>query len=140
MLSVSISKLLLVSTRVSSIQTKKFRFEPKQTETRSFSVCFMKSKTNNFDLFRCFEPISKHPKQTETTLNFLKKKYALYQNVSVGRLFASVQSKHRYSLIRFRNKAKETEKNGKTLNFLKKYQNMLPIKLFRLVFCLFRFN
>jgi hypothetical protein len=27
-----------------------------------------------------------------------------------------------------------------TLNFLKKYQNMLSFKLFRLVFCLFRFN
>jgi hypothetical protein len=38
---------------------------------------------------------------------------------------------------------KETEKKqntGKTLHFLKKYQNMLPIKLFRLVFCLFGFN
>jgi hypothetical protein len=29
---------------------------------------------------------------------------------------------------------------GKTLNFQKKYQNMLHIKLFRLVLCLFRFN
>ncbi len=46
------------------------------------SVCFMKPKTKNFGLFRCFEPISKQPKQTElfhnkpkqteTTLNFLK--------------------------------------------------------------------
>jgi hypothetical protein len=40
----------------------------------------------------------------------------------------------------FQNKPKETKKNGKTLNFLKKYQNMLPIELFWLVFCLFRFN
>jgi hypothetical protein len=36
--------------------------------------------------------------------------------------------------------SKQTEKTGKPLNFLKKYQNMLHIKLFRLVFCLFRFN
>jgi hypothetical protein len=46
------------------------------------SVCFVKPKTKNFGLFRCFEPISKppkqtgmfrnKPKQTETTLNFLK--------------------------------------------------------------------
>ncbi len=42
----------------------------------------MKPKTKNFGLFRCFEPISKQPKQTElfrsipkqteTTLNVLK--------------------------------------------------------------------
>ncbi len=41
------------------------------------------------------------------------------------------------------NVLKQTEKNrktGKTLHFLKKYQNMLSIKLFQLVFCLFRFN
>jgi hypothetical protein len=46
------------------------------------SVCFMKPKTKNFGLFQCFKPISKQPKQTdlfsnkpkqtETTLNFLK--------------------------------------------------------------------
>jgi hypothetical protein len=35
---------------------------------------------------------------------------------------------------------KTNKKTRKTLNFLKKYQNMLHIKLFRLVFCLFRFN
>jgi hypothetical protein len=35
---------------------------------------------------------------------------------------------------------KKAEKIGKTLHFLKKYQNMLPIKLFWLIFCLFRFN
>jgi hypothetical protein len=46
------------------------------------SVCFVKPKTKIFGLFRCFEPISKQPKQTElfrikpkkteTTQNFLK--------------------------------------------------------------------
>jgi hypothetical protein len=46
------------------------------------SVCFVKPKTKIFGLFRCFEPISKQPKQTElfrikpkqteTSLNFLK--------------------------------------------------------------------
>ncbi len=35
---------------------------------------------------------------------------------------------------------KTNQKNQKTLNFLKKYQNMLHIKLFRLAICLFRFN
>ncbi len=37
----------------------------------------------------------------------------------------------------FRNKPKQTET---TLNFMIKYQNMHSIKLFRLLFCLFRFN
>jgi hypothetical protein len=63
----------------------------------------VKPKTTIFGLFRCFEPISKQPKQTElfqikpkqteTTLNFLKiARYALHQTVSVGLLFVSVQS------------------------------------------------
>jgi hypothetical protein len=68
----------------------------------------------------------------------------------VGLLFVSVQSKHRNSLFRYRSKTTETncfetnqnkpKQTGKTLNFQNKYQNMLPIKLFRLVFCLLRFN
>jgi hypothetical protein len=33
------------------------------------SVCFVKQKTKNFFLFRCFEPISKEPKQTELVRN-----------------------------------------------------------------------
>ncbi len=71
-------------TRVSSKQN--FRFEPKQTETRSVSVVFpfvsWNQKQKKIGLFRCFEPISKQLKQTElfrkkteqtdTTLNFLK--------------------------------------------------------------------
>ncbi len=52
---------------------KNFRSEPKQTETRFLfgcvSVCFLKPKTKSFGLFRCFEPISKQPKQTELFRN-----------------------------------------------------------------------
>jgi hypothetical protein len=33
------------------------------------SVCFVKPKINNFRLFRCFEPISKQPKETELFRN-----------------------------------------------------------------------
>jgi hypothetical protein len=69
--------------RVFSKQTKinfcSNRNKPKQD---LFRVCFVKPKIKNFGLFRCFEPISKQPKQTElfrnkpkqteTTLNFLK--------------------------------------------------------------------
>jgi hypothetical protein len=67
---------------MSSKQTKinfgSNRNKPKQY---LFRVCFVKSKTKNFGLFRCFEPKSKQPKQTElfrnkskqtTTLHFLK--------------------------------------------------------------------
>jgi hypothetical protein len=98
----------------------------------------------------CFETIETNrnvSKQTKKTLNFFIKipKYALYQTVPVGLLFVSVQSKHRNSLFRYRSETNETNQNKaknprKTLNFLKKYPNMLHIKLFPLVFSLFRFN
>ncbi len=61
-----------VGIRVSSKQTKKFWFEPKQTETRSVSVVFRFVSWNQklkhsvcFGLFLCFEPILKQRKQTE---------------------------------------------------------------------------
>ncbi len=134
-----------------SKQTK-FWFEPKQTETNRnkicfscVSVCLFHEKTRNkkfmfvsgcFCLFRCFEPISKQPKQTElfrnkteTALNFWKiPKYALYQTVSVGLLFVLVQSKHRNSLFRYMSETTETncfetnqskpKQTGKTLGHL----------------------
>jgi hypothetical protein len=82
----------------------------------------VKPKTKNFGLFRCFEPISKQPKetelfqnkpkQTETTINFMKNtKHALYQTVSVGLLFDLVQSKHRKSLFQYRSETIETNQN-----------------------------
>jgi len=72
--------------RVSSKQTK-INFGSNQNKPKQdlFRVCFglfRETKRKNFGLFRCFEPISKQPKQTElfrnkpkqteTTLNFLK--------------------------------------------------------------------
>ncbi len=80
------------------MKEKKFRFEPKQTETRSVSrnvsVCFVKPKKIFFGLFRCFEPISKQPKQTELFRNepkqsgiFLKiPKFLLKEDKNFGRL------------------------------------------------------
>jgi hypothetical protein len=61
-------------------------------------------------LFRCFEPISKQLKPTELFQNKPKQhkiiikipKYTLYQIVSVGRLYVSVQSKHQNSLFQYR--------------------------------------
>ena len=55
------------------------------------SVCFVKPKQIFFGLFRCFEPISKQPKQTELFRNEPKQsgifwkipKYALYQNLEL---------------------------------------------------------
>ena len=70
-----------------------------------FQFCFgLFHKTiiqKKFVLFRCFEPISKQLKQTEMFRNkpkqpkiFIKiSKYALYQTVSIGLLFVSVQLK-----------------------------------------------
>jgi hypothetical protein len=75
----------------------------------------------------------------------------------VGLLFVSVQSNHRNSLFRYKSettkltvpkqaekkqkKTKKTKKNKKNEKiFCKKWQNVLPIKLFRLVFCFFWFN
>jgi hypothetical protein len=77
---------LVFTSRESSKQTKinfgSNRNKPKQ---HLFRVCFglfRETKYKNFGLFRCFELISKQPKQTEmfrnkpkqteTTLNFLK--------------------------------------------------------------------
>ncbi len=58
--------------RVSS-KRKKNRLEPKQTETKicfgCVSVCFVKPKTKIFGLL---ELLRIKPKQTKTTLNFLK--------------------------------------------------------------------
>jgi hypothetical protein len=75
---------------------EKSRFKPKQTKQDLFRVMSRK----NFGLFRCFEPISKQPKQTELFL-------------------------------------KQTETNRNIPEFSEKYQYMLSIKLFQLVFCLF---
>ncbi len=58
-----------VRTRVSSKQTKinfgSNRNKPKQDLFRVCFGLFRETKTKNFGLFRCFEPILKQPKQTE---------------------------------------------------------------------------
>ena len=56
-------------------------------------------------------------------------------NLNIETLCFGIEVKQPNKL--FRNKQKQT---GKTQNFLKKYQNKLLIILFRLLFCLFRFN
>ncbi len=51
---------------------QKFRFEPKQTKTRSVSVVFRFVSWNQklkFQFVVCFEPLSKQPKQTELFWN-----------------------------------------------------------------------
>jgi hypothetical protein len=102
----------------------KFWFEPKKTETRSVLVCFVKSKAKKFQfvsVFRTYiqttETNRTVSKQTETNRNnpkFSEKflpKYALYQTVSVGLLFVSVQSTHRNSLFRYRTETNCFETN-----------------------------
>jgi hypothetical protein len=133
-------RMWLCTARVSSKQTKKSLVRTKTNWNKICFGLFCETKTKNFGLFRCFEPISKQSKQTElfqnktkqteTTLNFIKiRKYALYQTVSVGLLFVSAQSKHQNSLIQYRSETTKTnyfktnqnkpKKTGKTLNFLK---------------------
>ena len=101
----------------------------------------MKPKRKNFGLFRCFEPISKQPKQTDlfrnelkqtqTTLNFLKNSQ-LYSPLnclggssvcfgSIVTLCFSIEakqlkqtvSKHTEKNKKNRKKPKKSEKTGK---------------------------
>ncbi len=73
-----------------------YRNKPKQDLFRVCFGLFRETKKNIFGLFRCFEPISKQPKQTELFRNeskqseiFLKMpKYALYQNLAVQKKFS----------------------------------------------------
>ncbi len=67
---------LWVASRVSSKQTK-INFVRTETNRNKIcfafvSVCFVKPKTKIFGLFRCFEPISKQPKQTGLFRNKLQ--------------------------------------------------------------------
>ncbi len=74
----------LVIYRVSSKWKKKFRFEPKQTETRSVSRLFRFVSWNQkffFGLFWCFEPISKQPKQTELFRNEPKQSGMFWKSI-----------------------------------------------------------
>jgi hypothetical protein len=88
----------------------------------------VKPKRKDFGLFRCFEPISKQPKQTdlfrnkpkqtETTLNFLKNSqiYSLLNCVggssvcfgSIGSLCFGIEAKQLKQTV-----SKQTEKNEK---------------------------
>jgi hypothetical protein len=72
-----------------------FWFEPKRTETQSVSVVFrfVSAKPNKFffGLFRCFGPVSKQPKQTETNRKNLQKTN-LYQDVLETINFFSVRT------------------------------------------------
>ncbi len=78
----------------------------------------MKPITKSFGLFRCFEPISKQlkptelfrnkPKQTETTLNFLKSTqiYSLLNGLGGSSVcFGSIET-----LFRYRSETTETQK------------------------------
>jgi hypothetical protein len=103
--------------------------KPKQNLFRLCFNLFRANKQNSglfwlvlvcFGLFRYFDPISKQPKQTEIFLKIPKS--ALYQNVSIGLLFVSVQSKQGNSLFHYRSKTTEIncfETNRNNPKFLK---------------------
>jgi hypothetical protein len=58
--------------------------------------------------------------------------------LSVSQCFGIEEKKPKQTISKQRKN--KPGKTGKTLNFLKTHQNIVHIKLFRLVFCLFRFN
>jgi hypothetical protein len=98
------------------------------------SVWFVKPKTKIFGLFRCFKPISKQPKQTdlfrnkpkqtETTLNFLKNTQIYYLlnclggssvcfgSIETSKLSDSVEKRNNRNKL-LRNKPKKNEKTEK---------------------------
>jgi hypothetical protein len=104
-----------------------------------FRLCFGKPITTNFCLFRLVSVFRTYiqttetnrtvSKQTETTLNFLKNtkicslsncfhwSSVCFGSIETSKLSVSIQKRNKL----FQNKLKQTEKNGKTLNFLKKY-------------------
>ncbi len=139
-----------VDGRVSSKHKKIFGSNQNKPKQNLFRLCldlFRATKKLwfvlvSFGLFRFVSVFrSKQPKQTEIFLKLPKS--PLYQNVSVGLLFVSVQSKQTNSLFHYRSKTTETncfETNRNNPKFSEKYQNMFSIKLFWLVFCLFQFN
>ncbi len=99
------------------------RNKPKQDLFRLCFGLFRETKNKQFwfvSVFRTYIETTETNrtvlKLTETTLNFLKRKYALYQTVSVGLRFVPVQSQHRNSLFRYR-----TEQ---------KHENMLSVNCF----------
>ena len=137
-----------VAHRVSSKQTKiNFGSNRNQPKQDLFRVCFglfRETKIKNFGLFRCFEPISKQPKQTElfgnkpkqteTSLNFLinTQIYSLlnclggssvcFGSIETSKLSVSVKKRNNRNK-RFRNKPKKTKKNEKTKKTEKNRKN-----------------
>ncbi len=86
------------------LNKQKFGSNQNKPKQDLFWLCFRlfrETKNKKIGLFRCFEPMSKQPKQTELFQNNPKQpkifwkisKYALYQTVLVGLLFVLVQSK-----------------------------------------------
>ncbi len=152
---------------------KKISIQTKTNRNKLFFgcvlVCFLKSKTKNFGLFRFVSLFRTYIESTETNGTVLKQtetnqnNHKFLKNTQIcpfsnclgwsSVCFGSFETSK--ILFRYRSEtteqtvSKQTEKTGKNRKkrknrknpkFPKKYQNMLPIKLFRLVFCFFRFN
>jgi hypothetical protein len=91
-----ITDALMISDRV-SLKKKKFRFQQKQTETRSVSVVFQfvsRNQKNNFGLFRFVSVFQNYIEITELFQYKQKQleipKYALYETDQVG--FSSIET------------------------------------------------
>ncbi len=122
-----------------------------RTETRSVSVCFLKPKTkilvcfgvsdqywNNQNTQNCFESNRNNPKFSEKYLNIFSTTlfwlvFCLFRfnwNIEIRCFDIEFKTTETNCFETNRNKPKQLET---TQNFMKKYQYMLTIKLFRLV-------
>jgi hypothetical protein len=81
-----------------------FRYRSKTTETNCFETNLKKPKKTK----KPKKPKKNEKNRKNPKFSVKNRKYAPYQTVSVGLLFASVQSKHRHSLFRYRSETTET--------------------------------
>ncbi len=92
------SRSLLLSTRVSSKQTKKFG------SNRNKICFFWETKKKKFCLFRCFEPISKQTKQTELVRNKNTKICSLWLLFYLFRFYRNTETLFSVQKRNYRNK------------------------------------
>ncbi len=118
------------------------RNKPKQDLFRFCFGLFHETKNKKFrfvSVFRTYIETIETNRKCMLSIKLFRLVFCLFRfNRNIETLCFGIEANNRNQL--FWNKPKQTEKTGKTVNFLKKCQNMLHIKLFRLVFCLFRFN
>ncbi len=114
-ISSDINKYNHIASNQGVLETSKKKFGSNRNKIcfRCVSVCFMKPKTKNLVYFfsfrnkqNCFKRNRNKPKQPYIFLKIPQ--FSLYQTLSVGLLFFSVQLKHRNSLLWYRSETTKT--------------------------------